>query len=302
MMKKITLFMLVAIFTMSGSLATAQKAMRHSAKKINKTERKEMRAYFQENIAPVLKIQRAELDKQISSEDQARIEGLRTEIKTQRTLMREKKMAMKVGEEKPTADQRKEMREMRNEMHNLMNEVEILSEKYHIEIFAALEPVKENAETWRRDMREMHQNMDRPERNMARGEKCNRPPGDGRPGHHKNPMNRLMNPVHFLLWNPDEAMPFFDDEAAMDDLIRINLFPNPASTNVQVSVELAEERSLEISILNRDGREVFPSETTTTDAGIYTKSFNLSELENGIYFVKVKAGEFNKIERLIIQK
>lgn len=303
-MNKITSMLVVAIFLISGNIVMAQKAMPRGPMKGNQADKKEMRAYFQDNILPVLKIQRAELDNQITSDDKTRIEELRTELQANKTLMRESRMTMRETDGKPTVAQRKEMREMRNTMHDLMNEVEILSDKYYDEIDAALEPIKENAETWKRELRETHQNMDKPERPQGeRGKKMgNRPPRDGQRGQRQNPMDRFMSPEHFLLWNPDEAMSFFEDEAAMNDKINLNLFPNPASSSVQVSVDLTEEQTLEISILNRDGQEVLPNEKTTSGAGVYTKNFNLSELDNGIYFVKVKAGTFSKVEQLIIQK
>jgi hypothetical protein len=301
-MKKITLAILIAVFAISGNIAIAQKRMPENTKKGYRAERKEMQKYLKENVFPVFKIQRADLDKQISAEDKTRIEELRTEMKAHRNLMREKRNAMQEIQEKPTVEQRQEMREMRNTMHNLMNEADMLSEKYYDEIYAAMQPIKENAKTWRQDMMEMRGDKERPEHPQARGEQGKKPIRNHKPGHHQNPMERLMDPVHFLLWDADGAAQFFEDDIKTNQDFNVNLFPNPASTSVQVSADLNEDQTLEISILNREGQEILNSGTIKASAGVYSKEFNLTELENGIYFVKVNAGPINSVQRLIIQK
>lgn len=298
-MKKSILIALTAIFILSGMLANAQQRQ-EKMHKINPAQRKEMKTYIQENIIPVAKIQRQELDKQISNADKTRIEELRAELKSNQSLMREKREAMHATQEKPTVEQRKAMREMRNEIHELMNEAGILTEKYYQEIEDAMAPIRENMETWQQEMMKIRKQYAKVERPRPEGRQGDRPPKHERPGHQGKFLGRIFSPERFLLWDSNNTAPFFQDESA--DKIRVNLFPNPASNSVQVSVELDDPGNAEIVILNSDGNEVANSGKMDTPEGLTNKSFDISNLDNGIYFVKVTAGGYQTVERLIIQK
>lgn len=275
----------------------------------------EMKAYIENNVLPVMKIQRQELEKHLDAADITRLEEIRTDLKSMRTIMKDKRDALRESDEKPTLDQRKEMREHRDKMHNLMNEVAIMSEKYDVAISAALEGIRENAETWKQEMRDQCPN---PNMGYGRGE-C--PNGTGqRPQGYKNgqgkgkrqgfhhdkepgmPLQRLMSPEGFLLWNPEEPMPMFEDDNTNEVGLNLNLFPNPASESVQVSLMLDQDENISIEILDKDGKVVFDAKSENAAEGLFTKTLNVSSFENGMYFVKIKAGTETMVERLIIQK
>jgi len=278
----------------------------------------EMKAYIEANVLPVMKIQREELDKQLDAADKTRLEEIRAELKSMRTIIKDKRDAFRDSDKKPTMEQRKEMREHRDKVHMLMNEVETMSEKYDVAITDALESIRENAETWKQEMSEFRPNQksgkgDRPQCNMngsRKGnhqEKGNHQKKGNHQGFHNDkergvPMQRFMSPEGFLLWNPEEPMPMFEDDNINEIGLNINLFPNPASESVQVSLMLTQDENIKIEILDKDGKVVFDAKSENASEGLFTKTLNVSSFENGIYFVKIKAGTKTIVERLIIQK
>jgi hypothetical protein len=114
------------------------------------------------------------------------------------------------------------------------------------------------------------------------------------------PMQRLFSPEGFLLWDTEEPLPMFEDDNELG--LDINLFPNPASESVQVSLMLTQDENINIEVLDKDGKVVIDAKSENASEGLFTKTLNVSSFENGIYFVKIKAGTETMVKRLIIQK
>jgi len=79
-----------------------------------------------------------------------------------------------------------------------------------------------------------------------------------------------------------------------DDLFDVNIYPNPANDHVVVSYSC--EIDLEICIRSIQGIEVLKSSLTANHTNL-----DISDLNPGIYFVKVGNGKSFKVERLIVQ-
>jgi len=265
----------------------------------------EMKAYIEQNVVPVMKIQRQELDNKIDAADKVRIEEIRTELKSLRTIMKDKREAFRESDEKPTLEQRKEMREHRSKMHNLMDEVAILSEKYDAAISTALDEINKNAETWKQEMRDQCPNRNRGMRagnNNGPKDRGNKPKFNNGNERGEMPLQRFLSPEGFLLWNPEEPLPMFDENEAPENSLNVNLFPNPAAKTVQISITLDNDETIAIEFMDQDGNVVQKAKETAASKGIFTESFNLNKLDNGIYFVKIRVGAETTVERLIIQK
>ncbi len=329
-MKRKVFLMSVALMVFAAISVNAQRGCDNPRSERRGNPNPEMKVYIENNVLPVMKIQRQELDKQIDAADKTRLEEIRAEMKSMRTVMQEKRDAMRQSDEKPSLEQRKEMREHRDKMHSLMNEVEIMSEKYDVAITTALEGIRENAETWKQEMNQLRPNRNPGSGNCPQGNingqgqgkrqgMGNRPgKGNGQGmgmqqgrGNRKGfnnepgrgiPLQRFMNPEGFLLWNPEEPLPFFEENNGIENNMKVNLFPNPAATSVQVSLTLDTDDTILIEIMDKDGKVVQKGKQSTATEGIYTNTFDLSKVENGLYFVKVKVGSETIVERLIIQK
>lgn len=264
----------------------------------------EMKAYFEENVLPVLISEREALDKQISQADRSRLDEIRNELKSLRTAMRTRRAAMRESDERPTAAQRQEMREHRNEMHELMDEVTELSLKYDAEITAALDVLREQADTWRNDHCQWRRENKPQMRNCPGNMRGKGHRGFG--GHGKGPghgmgFHRILSPEGFLLFDPVNPLPFADEYGMVTEDSPMSLFPNPASGSVQVSVTMEENSDVTIELIDKSGEVLQTKIKQNADEGIFTETLNLEGLETGIYFVKIDAGGKQQTQRLVIK-
>lgn len=265
---------------------------------------REMKKYIKENIIPILKIQRQELDKSLSKQEIARLEEIRDELKKLRDEKRTQRLEIEKTDTKPTLEQRQEMRANRNHMNSLMDEVEIMAENHDAEITALLSQIQPEIEKAHHEMHRIMENQERPDFKMRNHhenppQSKNQPETQNRP---PSPLHRLLTPEGFLLWNPANPIPGEEDFLDENPNQIINIFPNPADNQVQISLNLEAPTIVEINIFDKNGNIIKSILSEKAEAGIYSKSININDLENGMYLIKVKAGDFESIERVIIDK
>jgi len=323
-MKRKILFCLVVVFSFATAGVNAQRDFRTRSPK---GPNPEVVKYLQENVFPVMKIQRNELDKELSAKEKDRITQIRTELKNMHQAQMDKRKKMRMDNERPTLEQRKEMRLNRDKMHNLMDEVEIMAENHDATISRIFDEIGGEIEQWKNDLQDIR-NSDFPNspdvmrahgqgrgmgpgmsKGMRRGPEGpyeDRPNQDLRPGSgmepdYEMPFQRLFTPEGFLLWNPENPIPL---EAAdgMNDRLQLNIFPNPAVQSVQISMMLNSDSKVTINISDNEGNEVQQLKADQASQGLYSKTVDVSKLKDGLYFVKVKAGEESALERLIIKR
>ena len=89
---------------------------------------------------------------------------------------------------------------------------------------------------------------------------------------------------------------FFDTPQAR------TIFPNPASgTTIQLPVVIENEARMSITISDHLGRKV-RSIDKTIPAGGEVLTINIANLEGGTYFVKIKGGGKNEVQRFVINR
>jgi hypothetical protein len=115
------------------------------------------------------------------------------------------------------------------------------------------------------------------------------------------PLGRMLTPDAFLLWNPDEPLPFFNRTNTTEQNMNLNIYPNPASGQVQFSVEPEQETTIGFRIFDKDGNEVLSVDPENTPAGLYSVTIDVSSLTNGLYIVKATSGQMSAIGRLIVK-
>lgn len=84
-------------------------------------------------------------------------------------------------------------------------------------------------------------------------------------------------------------------------LLRFDVFPNPAREKVQVVVNTASKEAVSVSLFTVDGVELRTSATTSGGAGVQQVSIALDGLSKGMYLLRVKQGEatnFSKLQKL----
>jgi len=302
-MKKTTLLVLIICIAILTPTVFAQK--NHRGNKETKNMSPEMKSYINDNILPVMKVQRMELEEELSSLEKARLDEIRIEMKTMRQQKAEQMIEMRESGDRPSLEQRKEMREMRNKMHNLMNEVEIMAEDHDQAITRLLDEIQPQMEDWRRQMRNLKQE-NRPNKNRQGNKVKNRNRQDmsnmqGPPPDQGRMFGRHMGPVGFLLWDPNQPLPFFNEQGSLEDNLQLNIYPNPATEKVQISVQLEEEANTAIVVFDKDGNEVMSLSPENAPSGLYSRTIDVSGLTDGLYILKVNSGEKSAIGRMIVR-
>jgi hypothetical protein len=79
----------------------------------------------------------------------------------------------------------------------------------------------------------------------------------------------------------------------------INIFPNPATTEVTVQMNFTESVNVEFALIDLVGQTLIAQDLIFTP-GLTSKTIDLSNLSNGIYLVKMKKGSSVYTNKLII--
>jgi hypothetical protein len=81
----------------------------------------------------------------------------------------------------------------------------------------------------------------------------------------------------------------------------LKLYPNPANTLTNLSIELKRDASVEVSIYNTTGQEVLRTNLGNLMAGNHVHSIELSGLSKGLYHVQTRVNDEIGWKRLIMQ-
>jgi len=79
-------------------------------------------------------------------------------------------------------------------------------------------------------------------------------------------------------------------------------FPNPFNPATEIQFSIAKNSNVELSVYNVMGQEVARLLDRPMNAGYHTVTFDASDLSSGVYFYKLKAGDFEKSMKMILVK
>jgi hypothetical protein len=82
----------------------------------------------------------------------------------------------------------------------------------------------------------------------------------------------------------------------------IGIYPNPAKDHVIVSYFLDEKSDVKIVLYDGIGREIKILLTKNENSGEHSLNIDVSELNDGIYFIKAAIGKAEQTEKIIINK
>ena len=80
-----------------------------------------------------------------------------------------------------------------------------------------------------------------------------------------------------------------------------NLYPNPAKEQFTLTLEVPEAGKIHIEILDLSGK-LQKSYAFGKPQGVFTRNFDVSDLANGVYFVKFNTTRETGVKKLIIRK
>ena len=91
------------------------------------------------------------------------------------------------------------------------------------------------------------------------------------------------------------------NEMAHTDKMQLNIFPNPATNEINISYQLQNKSDVKIGITDICGRQIYERTITNQAAGQYEFSTSTESLSKGIYFVKVNTNRSCTTQNFIRQ-
>ncbi len=271
-----------------------------------------LKAYFKENIMPVIKYQRAELDEDISRRDRKRIDEIRAELEELHPKGKDGWRGHRGGDrdcdkdrEDKDCDKDREDKDCDRDRGNydghrgdswqgggrhgenhdaikaLMHEVKDLMVKYESEIKSSLEPLGTQKEAWMKDVSriiEEHISEEEAERVEHIRERVT------------GKMLKWVMGKKYLLLDPTAK----DDVKDVDVAARkLNVFPNPAKGFNTFEFEVLEDGNVTIGVFDQQGKLVKTVLDEYRKAGNHKIEVSLEGLEEDLYFYQVvdKSGD-----------
>jgi hypothetical protein len=80
-----------------------------------------------------------------------------------------------------------------------------------------------------------------------------------------------------------------------------NLFPSPATKEINVAMNLNKETSLDIEIMNQLGQVVYTEKMENVKAGKMSMQIDISPLASGVYFIRTKNETMNFVKKFVVE-
>lgn len=295
-------------FSIVGMLLFAQpegRGYQGRKAKMNPEAKKEIKAYMEKEVFPVLKPEREKLDSYIGETERNLLASIRIEMKKMREEGREFRKTMmearKNGQE-PSQEQIDKMRAMRKDSRLLMDQAWKIADEYEIEIYEILDGLKGDAEKWHKDLKAIHEKY-KPEGEHA-GSDHARPNRKGeRPGKGEHtgkrrmgmgsPVDRLLqSPVQFLLWDGSTDMSVDEGHA--------RVFPNPSQGVQTLAYKVKTAGEVSIELLDQAGTVVLSIEKAQVEKGEHEVKINTRGLKSGVYIYRITTADGTTTKKIQI--
>lgn len=295
-------------------MLSAQPSHPPKNQEARKAHRAEINSFIETEVLPVVGAERQALDQQLSAEDQAEIQQIRTELSALKSerMQRHKGMRPPRGEERPelSEEERAEMRATKKAHRLLMTRAWSIADAYEAEIEGHLESLRPQAEAWKTQLKDLHQ-AHRPEDAQPKRDRSERAEGHPRRGHrHEGAGGRvgrgpqrmfqpLHSPVAFLLFDPEAPLPEFPQEETASKILQA--FPNPASASTTLRYELPEASLIKIEILDPQGNVLKSNPPVKQAAGVQNTTLSLEGLQPGVYLIRLMSKEGAQTEKIVVE-
>ncbi len=254
----------------------------------------EIKAYKDENIRPVMLVQREKLESKIAAEDKQSIAEIRVEVEKMKA---EGKRRFKERIEGKKDGNREEGEWGRGDCpeggkkgfrgrHGALDEkgnaehreqIKSLIEKYADDIQPLFEEVVDQEEKWKKDIKAIA------EKYLGDDENRKRRFGDMRERHADRIAKMKMG--KFLLLDPNAPM----ENSTQTSLVStFSVYPNPAVSESTLEYELLENGRVIIELRDTEGNLLKTLENSAKEAGRHQLTINLEEYKSTIYYIVIK--------------
>ena len=278
-------------------LVAAAVAQARRSPREDRPIRREIKAYFQTSVLPVLRQQRQKLEPQLAAEDRAQLATYRAQLRA----LKEQGRALRQAAA-PTTDgatpgarsalteaQQQRAHELRFQARGIMLSVAQLAQKYDGPISQLAQEVQPQKEKWTADIKAIVAKNTTPEQQekLAAGHGHWRGAGQ---------LRRFFKPAMFLLLDPNAPT----DAPGERGMGSTNFYPNPAAATTQLEYEVKKAGPVSVDLLDKDGnklRTLLPE--TQQEKGPHTQALNLSDLPAGTYFYKIVTRSGTQTKRFV---
>jgi hypothetical protein len=113
---------------------------------------------------------------------------------------------------------------------------------------------------------------------------------------------QIESPIQFLLFNPNETESASLFDIDRKEMLRVELFPNPATSHATIRISGLNSQQTEVNLFSNEGSLIKSLYNEKVEGGEITFGFSVTDLENNIYIIKVKAGEQVIARKIVVQK
>jgi aminopeptidase N len=115
---------------------------------------------------------------------------------------------------------------------------------------------------------------------------------------------RIKGNPRFLKFDPDnyilkEVRGLIDESAIVVSYYLNQNYPNPFNPGTRISYGLLKTSQVSITVYDEAGKEITTLINSRQQPGNYTINFNPTDLPSGIYFYKIKAGDFTESRKMV---
>jgi len=83
--------------------------------------------------------------------------------------------------------------------------------------------------------------------------------------------------------------------------LKLDAYPSPSNGRLTVSFNLPDAANTSVALYSINGQLVRNFENMQMNAGQFSKTYNVTDLAKGMYFMKVNAGDFSETRKVIIE-
>ncbi len=291
----------------------------------HKAMRAALREYKQTTVRPVMLEQRSELDQYLTEDDQTLLANIRSlvqiereEAKANRQERRQQRQERMDNSERGRRGQRGDMQQERGERSRRahagrgakgpqwMDEypeewaaLQELAQRYDSEITGLLDDLEDEREQWRTEEETIRNNylpadMQRPERN-----------GEGLCPNLREDMRSAReerHKIHFLLMDPNGGFNMDEEAASEEPSLKASTYPNPAVNQTTLSFTQEQEAAVRIELRDESGGVVQTISRETYSPGEHKLDIDLSNLQNGTYYLTLTGVGGTESVKLVVVK
>lgn len=285
---------LILLIVVSASLAgLASPGQRQPG---DRPMRREIRAYFQANVLPVLQQQRQKLEPQLAAEDRNQLATYRTQLKAlkeQGQALRRSAVpeATATPATRPTFTeaQQKQAHDLRLQARSIMLNVAQMAQKYDAPIAQLTQEIAPQKEKWATGIKAIVAKNATPEQQqkLAASQSWQ---------HGRGGLRRFFKPATFLLLDPNAPTA----NKAEPGMGNTSFYPNPAAPTSQLDYEVKKAGPVTIDLLDKDGNKL---RTLVSEAnqqqGPQTQQLDLHDVPAGTYFYKITTKSGSQTKRFV---